>query len=86
MNFSYSTLADIFAVAEEQPQNREALLKFEADLEQTGIGTYEGKESIMNPHTNIPDEIISMEDYRNEIADQAEDDGLFDYIELATSI
>mgnify|MGYP006898644527 CR=1 FL=1 len=37
------------------------------DLEQSGIGEFEGKEYLMNPDTRYPDEIISREDYELEL-------------------
>lgn len=83
-NFSYSTLADVYAVANDEPKYKKELLKFAADLEQMGCGSFEGKEYIMNPSSKYPDEIISQEDYTSELADKAEADGLFDYISLAT--
>ena len=84
-NFSYSTLADVYAVAEDEPKYREELLQFATDLEPQGCGTFEDKEYMMNPSSKYPDEIISQEDYTSELADRAEEDGLFDYIDLATS-
>lgn len=84
-NFSYSTLADVYAVANDEPKYKRELLKFAADLEQMGCGNFEGTEYMMNPSSKYPDEIISQEDYTSELADQAEADGLFDYISLATS-
>lgn len=84
-NFSYSSLADVYAVANDEPQYKKELLKFAADLEQNGYGTFEGEDYMMNVSSPYPDEIISMKDYNSELADRAEEDGLFDYIELATS-
>lgn len=84
-NFSYSVLADVYAVADTEPEYRDELLKFAADLEQMGYGTFEGTDYLMNPSSKYPDEIISQEDYTSELADRAEEDGLFDFIELATS-
>lgn len=84
-NFSYSTLADVYAVAKDEPKYRKELLQFATDLEQQGYGTFEGKDYMMNPSSKYPDEIISQEDYTSELADRAEEDGLFGYIELATS-
>lgn len=84
-NFSYSTLADVYAVANDEPKYKEELLKLATDLEQMGYGSFEGTEYMMNPSSKYPDEIISREDYTTELANQAEADGLFDYIDLATS-
>ena len=84
-NFSYSTLADVYAVADDEPKYKDELLKFAADLEQMGCGSFEGTEYMMNPSSKYPDEIISREDYITELGNQAEEDGLFDYIDLATS-
>lgn len=67
-NFSYSTTADVYAVANEEPMYKKQLLEFAADLEQTGYGTFEGKEYLMNTDSPYPDEIISREDYDNCLA------------------
>lgn len=66
-NFSYSKLADVYAVAEQEPAYKEQLLELATDLEQSGIGEFEGKEYLMNPDTRYPDEIISREDYELEL-------------------
>ena len=84
-NFSYSTLADVYAVANDEPKYKDELLKLATDLEQMGCGSFEGTEYMMNPSSKYPDEIISREDYTTELGNQAEEDGLFDYIDLATS-
>ena len=84
-NFSYSSLADVYTVANEEPKYKKELLKFAADLEQMGYGTFEGEDYMMNVKSPYPDEIISMKDYSSELADDLEEDGFFDYIELATS-
>lgn len=66
-NFSYSTLADVYAVAEDEPEYRKELLEFATDLEQMGYGTFEGKEYLINTDSRYPDEVISREDYELEL-------------------
>jgi len=65
-SLSYSSLADIYAMAEEETGTVKAeLLKLATDLEQTGTGSFEGKEYIYRD-SNYGMEVISMEDFESE--------------------
>lgn len=70
LNFSYSSIADVYAVKEEAEQNNntklaEALQRFAEDLEQSGTGVFEGKQHILRP-TRWGMEIVSTEDLASE--------------------
>lgn len=72
-SLSYSTLADIYAVAEEaNPTSKKALLQMAKDLEQTGVGYYNGEEYWLKD-TNYGQEVISTTDLQSEEEDDDED-------------
>ena len=70
-SLSYSTLADIYALAEEADDySKKALLQMATDLEQTGIGYYNGEE-YWHKDTPYGLEVISVTD----LASEEDDDG-----------
>lgn len=72
LSISYSSLADVYALAEEHPEERDGLLKLAEDLEQMGTGTYNGVEYIYRD-SGYGMEVVSMEDYLSEQDNEEED-------------
>ena len=65
-SLSYSSLADIYAIAEEETGTIKAkLLKLAEDLEQTGIGSFDGEEYIYRD-SPYGMEVLDMTDYESE--------------------
>lgn len=63
MNFSYSSLADVYAVADSE--NSQEIRDFGLELERMGVAAYEGTE-YMYRDTAYGMEIVSMEDLESE--------------------
>lgn len=73
-NFSYSTIEDVYATAQDESGDVKAeMLKLAEDLEQTGIGYYDGQEYIIRD-TDYGREIVSMADFQSESEDDDEDE------------
>lgn len=65
-SFSYSSIEDVYAVAQEETGDTKAeLLKLAEDLEQTGVGWFDGTEYIYRDSA-YGMEVISMEDFNTE--------------------
>ena len=64
MNFSYSTIADVYA-SQDDVEDKKALLEFAEELEQVGVASYEGVE-YMYRDTQYGLEVVSMQDYESE--------------------
>ena len=65
MDFSYSTIADVYAMIDDYPDREADLTKFAEDLERVGIADFDGVE-YMYRDTNYGMEIISMADWESE--------------------
>lgn len=61
MNFSYSTIADVYAMAEEYPDRKDDLDAFAKDIEQMGVAYFDGVEYIYKDE-GYGLEIIATED------------------------
>jgi len=65
-SFSYSSIEDVYATAHEETGDaKKELLKLAEDLEQTGIGWYDGTEYVYRDSA-YGMEVISMEDFQSE--------------------
>lgn len=65
-NFSYSTIADVHAIAsEETGKVKDDLHRFARDLERAGTASYDSQEYIYRD-SPYGMEIVSMEDYESE--------------------
>lgn len=65
-SLSYSSLADVYAIADEETGETKAeLLKLAEDLEQVGIGYFDEEEFVIYDSGYGP-EVLSMEDYLTE--------------------
>lgn len=68
-SLSYSSMADIYAIAQEETgEERKELLKLATDLEQTGLGWYKNEEFIYRS-SPYGMEVVSMADYQSEQED-----------------
>lgn len=70
LNFSYSSIADVYAVMEEARQNNntqlaDELKRFAEDLEQSGTGVFANESFILRP-TRWGMEIVSQKDLESE--------------------
>lgn len=73
LSLSYSSMADIYALAEtENEETKKALLELAQNLEQVGVGYYNGEE-FMYRDSQYGMEIVSMDDYVSENEDDEED-------------
>lgn len=65
-SLSYSSIADIYAIAEEEKGVvKKDLLQLATDLEQTGVGSFCGEEYIYRD-SPYGMEVVLMEDYESE--------------------
>lgn len=65
-SLSYSSLADVYAIAEEETgSTKTELLKLAEDLEQTGVGYFDGEEFVYRD-SSYGMEVISMDDFSTE--------------------
>lgn len=71
MNFSYSTIEDVYAMIEDYPDRAGELSTFAEDLERGGVASFDGVEYIWRD-SPYGMEIVSMEDYESERSDDDE--------------
>lgn len=72
MNFSYSTIADVHAMANEYPDRKDDLQKFALELERVGVAWFDDTEYIYRDSA-YGMEIVSMEDFESENEDDEEE-------------
>lgn len=65
LSLSYSSIEDIYALARDEPDEKEELLKLAEDLEQVGVGYYLGQEFALR-ETRHGLEVVSTEDLLSE--------------------
>lgn len=72
MNFSYSSIADVHAMANEYPDRKQDLDKFAEELERMGIAVFDNVEYMWRD-TAYGMEIVSMEDLASENEDEEDE-------------
>lgn len=72
-SISYSSMADIYALAEDETgEEKKSLLSLAEDLEQMGTGSYAGEEYVLY-ESNYGTEVLSMEDYLTETGEEEDE-------------
>lgn len=73
-NFSYSSMADVYAVAEEEEgAEKEKMHEFAMELERMGTAVY-GNTVYLYRDTNYGMEVVSMKDYQSETEDDEDEE------------
>ena len=79
LSISYSSIADLHALAQEFPAEKVALEQLATDLEQTGVGGYAGEEYIYR-QSAYGMEIVSVTDVQSEDSDDDDVEDALDFL------